>query len=80
MTLIPSPKAFLIDAGHEDDGFSRNTDHDTPLMLAAACGQVDVGIMLIARFPQCVPYININGMDTVSSALSNTLEPANNPD
>ncbi|EKG17869.1 Zinc finger Zim17-type [Macrophomina phaseolina MS6] len=58
--------AFLIDAGHENDGITRNTDHDTPLMLAAACGQVDLGILLIARFPQCVPYVNINGMDAVS--------------
>ncbi|KKY28376.1 putative ankyrin repeat containing protein [Diplodia seriata] len=62
--------AFLIDAGHENDGISRNTDHDTPLMLAAACGQVEVGILLAARFPQCVPYINNNGMDVVSSTSS----------
>lgn len=58
-------QAFLIDAGHENDGISRNTDHDTPLMLAAACGQVEVGILLVARFPQCVPYTNANGMDVV---------------
>ncbi|KAK7712921.1 Target of rapamycin complex 2 subunit avo2 [Botryosphaeria dothidea] len=63
--------AFLIDAGHENDGISRNTDHDTPLMLAAACGQVDVGILLIARFPQCVPYVNINGMDVLMHASKN---------
>ncbi|KAL1613638.1 Target of rapamycin complex 2 subunit avo2 [Neofusicoccum ribis] len=63
--------AFLIDAGHENDGISRNTDHDTPLMLAAACGQVDVGILLIARFPQCVPYTNVNGMDALMHASKN---------
>ncbi|KAH7064793.1 ankyrin repeat-containing domain protein [Macrophomina phaseolina] len=63
--------AFLIDAGHENDGITRNTDHDTPLMLAAACGQVDVGILLIARFPQCVPYVNINGMDALMHASKN---------
>ncbi|OMP81513.1 Target of rapamycin complex 2 subunit AVO2 [Diplodia seriata] len=63
--------AFLIDAGHENDGISRNTDHDTPLMLAAACGQVEVGILLAARFPQCVPYINNNGMDVLMHASKN---------
>ncbi|KAK0660189.1 Caskin-1 [Lasiodiplodia hormozganensis] len=63
--------AFLIDAGHENDGISRNTDHDTPLMLAAACGQVEVGILLVARFPQCVPYTNLNGMDVLMHASKN---------
>ncbi|OJD37079.1 zinc finger zim17-type [Diplodia corticola] len=63
--------AFLIDAGHENDGISRNTDHDTPLMLAASCGQVEVGILLAARFPQCVPYINNAGMDVLMHASKN---------
>ncbi|KAK8178716.1 ankyrin repeat-containing domain protein, partial [Phyllosticta citribraziliensis] len=60
--------AFLIDIGHENDGISRNTDHDTPLMLAAAHEQVEVGKLLIARFPQCVPYTNNNGMDALMQA------------
>lgn len=60
--------AFLIDIGHENDGISRNTDHDTPLMLAAANEQVEVGKLLIARFPQCVPYTNKNGMDALMQA------------
>ncbi|KAK7552412.1 ankyrin repeat-containing domain protein [Phyllosticta citricarpa] len=63
--------AFLIDIGHENDGISRNTDHDTPLMLAAAHEQVEVGKLLIARFPQCVPYTNKNGMDTLMQASLN---------
>jgi ankyrin repeat protein len=59
---------YLIDAGHEDEGISRNSDWDTPLMLAAEAKQVDVGEMFIAQFPRCVPWTNRKGMDAVCLA------------
>jgi ankyrin repeat protein len=59
---------YLIDAGHEDEGISRNSDWDTPLILAAEAKQVDVGEMLIAQFPRCVPWTNRKGMDAVCLA------------
>jgi ankyrin repeat protein len=59
---------YLIDAGHEDEGISRNSDWDTPLMLASEAKQVNVGEMLIAQFPRCVPWTNRKGMDAVRPA------------
>lgn len=59
---------YLIDAGHENQGISRNSDWDTPLMLASETKQVDVGEMLIIQFPRCVPWTNKKGMDAVCSA------------
>ena len=58
-------QAFLIDAGHEDDGISRNSDWDTPLMLAADAQRIEVGKLLIAHFPRCVPWTNKSGMDAL---------------
>jgi len=34
-------------------------------MLAAEAKQVNVGEMLIAQFPRCVPWTNKMGMDAV---------------
>ncbi|KAF2455374.1 ankyrin repeat-containing domain protein [Lineolata rhizophorae] len=59
---------FLIDAGHEDDGISRNTDWDTPLHIAAATRNDKVGILLINRFPRCVPWPNKQGLDALMLA------------
>lgn len=59
---------YLIDAGHEDKGIARNSDGDTPLMLASEAKQVDVGGLLIAKFPRCVPWTNKKGMDAVCLA------------
>ncbi|KAF2101762.1 ankyrin [Rhizodiscina lignyota] len=56
---------YLIEAGHEDQGISRNVDWDTPLMIAAAHGRVEVGLLLINRFPRCVPWANQEGMDAL---------------
>ncbi|KAF2147436.1 uncharacterized protein K452DRAFT_293858 [Aplosporella prunicola CBS 121167] len=63
--------AFLVDAGHESEGISRNTDHDTPLIMAAKAGRVDVGMLLIARFPRAVPYVNLRGMDALMASAQN---------
>ncbi|KAK3059698.1 hypothetical protein LTS18_010239, partial [Coniosporium uncinatum] len=49
---------FLVTAGHENDGISRNTDYDTPLMLACEAKQIEVGRLLIQRCPGCVPWVN----------------------
>ncbi|RDI81375.1 hypothetical protein Vi05172_g8618 [Venturia inaequalis] len=65
---------YLIDAGHEDQGISRNSDWDTPLMLASEAKQVDVGEMLITQFPRCASWTNRKGMDALmTSARSGAL-------
>ncbi|KAK4930782.1 hypothetical protein LTR28_011614 [Elasticomyces elasticus] len=56
--LLTKGKNFLIEAGHENDGVSRNADWDTPLMLTAQRGQVEVGRLLIEQFPRCIPWAN----------------------
>lgn len=62
---------FLIDAGHENTGISRNSEWDTPLMLAATHGKEFVGLLLINRFPRCVPWTNQDGMDAVRTPFRN---------
>ncbi|KAF2724336.1 ankyrin [Polychaeton citri CBS 116435] len=59
---------FLITSGHEDGEISRNTDHDTPLMLAARNGHVDVATFLAKQFPRCVVYTNKVGQDALAIA------------
>ncbi|KAF2196066.1 ankyrin [Delitschia confertaspora ATCC 74209] len=59
---------FLIESGHEDEGISRNNDWDTPLMLAAAAGKGDVGLLLMKRFPECLAWTNRLGMDALMLA------------
>ncbi|KAF2402252.1 ankyrin [Trichodelitschia bisporula] len=60
--------AFLIEAGHEDGSVSINTEWDTPLMLAVKARQVDVGRLLVLRFPGCVVRKNRGGMDALMLA------------
>jgi ankyrin repeat protein len=62
--------ALLIDAGHEQDDISLNTDYETPLMLACEHKQIDAGALLIERFPRCIPWANKYGMDSVRSLSS----------
>jgi ankyrin repeat protein len=65
---------FLIDSGHENPGISRNTDWETPLMVAAAAGQAEVGLLLVNRFPESIPYVNTLGQDALMfSSRSGTL-------
>jgi hypothetical protein len=54
-----------VESGHEDESISRNNDHETPLMLAAASAREDVGVMLAKRFPDCIPWANRAGLDAV---------------
>lgn len=72
---------FLIDAGHEDGGISRNGSMDTPLHLAVECkegkGRIGdgkvvggegerVAELLARRFTRCVGWRNGAGLDAVS--------------
>nr|POE52013.1 target of rapamycin complex 2 subunit avo2 [Quercus suber] len=47
---------------------SRNADHETPLMLAARNGHVDVAKLLVTQCPRCVPYTNQAGLDALAIA------------
>ena len=62
----------LIHAGHEGDPstgeISRNAEHDTPLMLAARNGHVEVGRALVEAFPRCVPMTNHALLDALALA------------
>lgn len=60
--------SHLIDCGHDKDEISRNTDHDTPLMLAAKSGHIEMGKLLIKEFPRSVTYRNARGMEAISLA------------
>ncbi|KAL8713973.1 MAG: hypothetical protein Q9220_002119 [cf. Caloplaca sp. 1 TL-2023] len=55
---------FLIDAGHEDDGISRNANWDTPLHLAAETS-VPIATLLAKTFPRCIPWKNKQGADAL---------------
>lgn len=59
---------YLILAGHEQVEVSRNADHDTPLMLAAQNGHVEVGRLLAQGFPRCIPFQNKLGLDALAMA------------
>lgn len=59
---------FLVDAGHDGQEICRNSDHNTPLMLAAQNEQFEVGTMLAKRFPRSIPYINKQGLDALAMA------------
>ena len=62
---------LLINAGHDKEEISRNADHDTPLMIAARNGHVEVGRLLIHQFPVCIRYFNNLGLDVLSLASQN---------
>lgn len=62
---------FLIEQGHEDGMISRNSDFETPLMLAAMAGKEEVGVMLAKRFPECITWKNKAGLDAVCSPFPN---------
>ncbi|PVH96357.1 ankyrin [Periconia macrospinosa] len=59
---------YLIEAGHEDDMISVNSDWETPLMLASSSGKEDVGIVLAKRFPDCIALQNKAGLDALMLA------------
>ncbi|KAI9707185.1 MAG: 26S proteasome non-ATPase regulatory subunit [Candelina mexicana] len=57
----------LIEAGHEDEGISRNADWDTPLIYAAN-GHEEVARVLAERFESCVNWRNKQGVDAMMTA------------
>lgn len=59
---------FLIQAGHEADGISRNVNFDTPLHLAVESSEA-VARLLATRFPRCISFRNKQGADAVRSLL-----------
>ncbi|GAB7341197.1 hypothetical protein MBLNU457_7485t1 [Dothideomycetes sp. NU457] len=67
---------ILLDAGHDAEEVSRNADWDTPLILAAANGQVNVGTLLINRCPRCIHWTNKKGLDVLAIACQT---PASTP-
>jgi hypothetical protein len=62
---------LFINAGHERDEISRNADHDTPLMLAARNGHVEVGKLLVKHFPRSINFVNGLGLDALSLSSQN---------
>lgn len=60
--------SHLIRCGHEDGEISRNTDHDTPLMLAAKNGHIEMGTLLVNEFPRSVTCKNAQGLEAISLA------------
>jgi len=58
---------YLIDAGHEDGGISKNANWDTPLHVAVETSE-QVAELLAKRFPRCIPWKNKQGADAVRSA------------
>lgn len=60
---------FLIECGHEDEMVSRNNDLETPLMLAAANGKEDTGVVLAKRFAGCICWREKGGLDAVRYPL-----------
>lgn len=62
---------LLINAGHENDEISRNADHDTPLMLAARNGHIEVGKLLVKELPRSISFVNGTGLDALGLASQN---------
>jgi len=62
---------LLLNAGHEANEISRNADWDTPLMIAAQHGHVDVGKLLIDRCSRSIPLTNRKGLDALAIACRN---------
>lgn len=75
---LPQIAEFLLDQGHEEEGISRTLDGLTAMMVAAAAGgneddevavrRVQVGLLLIERFPDAVAIRDKLGMDVFSHA------------
>lgn len=63
---------FLSQAGHEANEISRNVDHDTPLMLAAQKGHVEIGELLVKSFPFSATYTNKTGLDALAMACQHS--------
>ncbi|KAK3207907.1 hypothetical protein GRF29_96g817256 [Pseudopithomyces chartarum] len=59
---------YLIETGHEDELVSRNSELETPLMLAATAGKEEVAVMLVKRFPECIAWQNRAGLDALMLA------------
>ena len=68
--VVPTDQAFLIDAGHEDEGFSRNADGDTALIVASAASHEEVVHLIASRFPSAIPIRNKFGLNAVSALSS----------
>ncbi|USW56664.1 Putative polyprenyl synthetase, isoprenoid synthase domain superfamily [Septoria linicola] len=65
---FPELCALLISLGHDAGEISRDSDHNTPLMLAAKHGNYEVGTILAKQFTRCIPYQNKYGMDALALA------------
>lgn len=59
---------YLIETGHEYELVSRNSELETPLMLAATAGKEEVAVMLAKRFPECIAWQNRAGLDALMLA------------
>ncbi|KAF3199711.1 hypothetical protein TWF191_000927 [Orbilia oligospora] len=62
---------FLVQAGHEKDGVSRNFDGQTPLMVASGSNDEnadDVVFYLVGEFENCVEWRDKSGMTALSVA------------
>ncbi|KAH0538500.1 hypothetical protein FGG08_004887 [Glutinoglossum americanum] len=60
--------AFLIEAGHEDEGFSRNANGDTALMFASSAGHEEIVDLIASRFPDIVSVRNKAGLTALMLA------------
>ncbi|KAI9772019.1 MAG: hypothetical protein M1840_001307 [Geoglossum simile] len=67
-SVVPANQAFLIEAGHEDEGFSRNADGDTALMVASAAGHEEVVHLIASRFPRAISVRNKSGLTALMAA------------
>lgn len=70
LTAIAS---FLLKSGHEAKEISRNVEWETPLMIAAKHGHVEIGRFIIETCQRCIPWTNKDGLDAVR--LLYTLSP-----
>ncbi|KZF21791.1 ankyrin [Xylona heveae TC161] len=61
---------YLVEAGHENGGISRNADWDTPLMLACEA-HPHLAAMLAKKFPGSINWRNKRGVDAMMTAAKN---------
>ncbi|KAI9787666.1 MAG: hypothetical protein M1839_000197 [Geoglossum umbratile] len=71
-------QAFLIDAGHEGEGFSRNADGDTALIVASAAGHEKVVHLVASSFPSVVSLRNKSGLTALMAAAKSGSDSAVN--